>query len=364
VTRVCSVKRKSPDFSDFHKSSVFGEGMVMSIDSTFDPRAALVRTKYFNQYPEPLERWLWKQGLPQAAERVFWLHWSEGRRNGDWCSEIPVKRVALECCVDPSTVTRSYQLLKAKGLIRREDPGRDAANPFCQATAITEVRLPREFITELSRSPNRPQRDATATEAPAIRQPASVVTGPERSAAIAAPAEFESTPRAARASREQTRALWGRASEAERARFFTASRDRLTSFEFDVDTQLTPEDRGQILAQLAQLAAARPAAPASSAPKAARTPASPRRLTVLELARVRKRILESVPAAAVAEVLRQVIWAVEQGALQRFDLSLALNIAIKKIREGAWSRPHRMPPNWMPKGEARERTAPEQCSAA
>src|ERR1700690_2593654 len=98
----------------------------MSIDSPFDPRVALVRTKYFSQYPQPLERWLWKQGLPQAAERVFWLHWSEGRRNGDWCSEIPVRRVALECCVDPSTVTRSYKLLKAKGLIRREDPGRDS----------------------------------------------------------------------------------------------------------------------------------------------------------------------------------------------------------------------------------------------
>jgi len=362
VTRVSSVKRKSPDFSDFYKSSVFGEGMVMPIDSPFDPRAALVRTKYFNQYPQPLERWLWKQGLPQAAERVFWLHWSEGRRNGDWCSEIPVKRVALECCVDPSTVTRSYQLLKAKGLIQREDPGRDPANPFCQATAITEVRLPREFITELSRSPNRPQRDATA--APAIPSAASWVGELERSAAIAAPAQIESTPRAARSSREQSRALWNRASEAERARFFTASRDRLTSFEFDPDTQLSPEDRGQILAQLAQLAAARPTVPASSAPKAARTEARPRRLTVLELARVRKRILESVPAAAVAETLRQVIWAVEQGALQRFDLSLALNIAIKKIREGAWSRPHRMPPNWMPKGEPRERTVPEQCSAA
>src|SRR5450631_2539283 len=143
---------------------MFGEGLAMSIDSPFDPRTALVRTKYFNQYPQPLERWLWKQALPQAAERVFWLHWAEGRRNGDWCSEIPIKRVALECCVDISTVTRSYQALKSLGLIRREDPGRDPGNPFCQATAITEVRLPRQFLTELSRSPNRPQREAVSGE--------------------------------------------------------------------------------------------------------------------------------------------------------------------------------------------------------
>src|SRR5271170_697922 len=124
----------------------------MSIESPFDPRSALVKTKYFSLHPKPLERYLWRQSLPPAAERVFWLHWEAGMQNGDWCSEIPLKRVALECCVDPSTVTRAYQLLKALGLIRRQDPG----NPFQQATAITEVRLPREFVSELSRSPNRP----------------------------------------------------------------------------------------------------------------------------------------------------------------------------------------------------------------
>jgi len=53
-------------------------------------------------------------------------------------------------------------------LIRREDPGRDPSNPFCQATAITEVRLPREFITELARSPNRPLRDPNPAETLAV----------------------------------------------------------------------------------------------------------------------------------------------------------------------------------------------------
>ena len=133
----------------------------MSIEthtSTRDPRTALVREKYFSLRPKPLERWLWQQGLPQAAERVFWVHWEEGMKAGDWCSQVPLKLVASMCCVDPSTVTRAYQVLKKLDLIRREDPGRDPGNPFQQATAITEVRIPRELLTELSRAPNRPQR--------------------------------------------------------------------------------------------------------------------------------------------------------------------------------------------------------------
>jgi hypothetical protein len=338
----------------------------MSIDSPFDPRTALVRTKYFNQYPQPLERWLWRQGLPQAAERVFWLHWAEGRRNGDWCSEIPIKRVALECCVDASTVTRSYQVLKAKGLIKREDPGRDPGNPFCQATAITEVRLPRDFLTELSRSPNRPIKDASSGEPAAIPAPARAALIQPVAAPDAAqnPPSTSTISRSSRPSRQATQALWSRVSEAERTRFFTASRDRMTCLEFDADTRLTPEDRGQLLAQLAQLAAAKPA-PAARQPSAARLSyAGPRRLSVLDLARTRKRIFDAVAATAAPEMLRQVIWAVEQGALRRFDLSLALNIALKKIREGAWSKPNRMPPNWLPGATAAERALPEQCSAA
>ena len=329
----------------------------MPMDSPFDPRTALVRTKYFNQYPRPLERWLWSQGLPQAAERVFWLHWTEGKRNGDWCSEIPLKRVSHECCVDVSTVTRSYQVLKAKGLIKREDPGRDPGNPFCQATAITEVRLPREFLTELSRSPNRPLPGAVQT-------PAHEALVPSVAAAATAASPPTAAARGSRPSRQDIQSLWRRVSDAERARFFTASRDRITCLEFDPDTRLTPEDRGQILAQLAQLAAAKPV-PTAGAPSAARPPcAGPRRLSVLDLARARKRILDAVPAAAAPEILRQVLWAVEQGALRRFDLSLALNIALKKIREGAWSKPNRMPPNWMPGARGGERAVPEQCSAA
>src|ERR1035438_8841965 len=126
-------------------------------ENTHDPRVVLKRDKYFSLRPRPLEQWLWRQGVAPSAERVFWLHWHEGMRNADWCSELPIRRVAQQCCLDVSTVTRSYQLLSGLGLIRRADPGRDPANPFQQATAITEVLVPRELLVELDRHPNRPQ---------------------------------------------------------------------------------------------------------------------------------------------------------------------------------------------------------------
>jgi hypothetical protein len=322
----------------------------MSFESAHDPRSALVKTKYFSLHPKPLERWLWKQALPPAAERVFWLHWEAGMQNGDWCSEIPLKRVAFECCVDPSTVTRAYQLLKALELIRREDPGRDPNNPFQQATAITEVKLPRELISQLNQSPNRPSKSQAPESDP--------------QAASRAEKPLEPATAKARTSRHETQAMWSRASATERARYFAASRDRLTALEFDANTQLTPEDRGEILSQLAQVAAARPKA---SQPKPAATASAhtcPRRLSVLELARIRKQIQELVPITNSPEILRQVTWAVEQGALQRFTVSLAINIALKKIREGAWARPHRMPPNWLPRELKPAHAQPEPCSAA
>jgi hypothetical protein len=318
----------------------------MSIENR-DPRVVLVRDKYFSLRPKPLERWLWQQGVPQTAERVFWLHWEEGMKAGDWCSQLPIKRVASLCCIDPSTVTRAYQLLKTLGLIRREDPGRDAANPFQQATAVTEVRVPRELLVELDRSPSRAslkRRDgASETPAVAATEPAPVA------ARVPAPAHCPT--------RQEAQAMWGRASDGEKARFFQASRAGVRWIEFDTTTRLTPEDRGRVLAQLEQMARARAAPPAR--PKCVQTAeySKPRKLSLLELARTRKRITETVVAHEVPEVLRQVIWAVEEGALRRFDLPLAVNIALKKIREGCWTRPNRMPPNWL-------RAQPETCSAA
>jgi hypothetical protein len=53
-----------------------------------------------------------------------------------------------------------------------------------------------------------------------------------------------------------------------------------------------------------------------------------------------------------------VVFAVEEGALAKFPVPLAVNIALKKIREGVWSCPNRMPPDW-----GVRRALPEPCTA-
>jgi len=330
----------------------------MSIENTRDPRSVLVREKYFSLHPKPLERWLWQQSLPQAAERVFWLHWEEGMQRGDWCSELSLRQVARECCVDLSTVTRAYQVLKGSGLIRREDPGRDPANPFQQATAITEVRLPRALLVELGRFPDRPRRPDVGAEKPQSRfegQGAPLPDSPEIPAQ--APAEAANTPMA-RLARAESAALMRKLSDRERSEFFLASRDRRSAMTFDERTALNPEQRGLVLGILAQISSSRPAATTATPVARMVGPAKPRRLSPLDAARLRRQILGLVPAADGAEFFRQVLWSVEEGALRRFDARLAANIALKKIREGAWTRPNRMPPNWL------RGAAPETCSAA
>jgi hypothetical protein len=334
----------------------------MSMQNERDVRAVLVREKYFTLRPKPLERWLWQQGLPQAAERVFWLHWEEGMRRGDWCSELSLKQVARECCVDPSTVTRAYQVLKGLELIRREDPGRDAANPFQQAIAVTEVRVPRDLLVTLGQSPSRPQRAQTAAKAARAPLGGSDDIIPPQTAITAQEASPAAEAAAARPTREESATLMRKLSDTERAQFFMASRDRRTSMSFDAGTALDPEERGRVLELLTQISTERPTAaeqprraPMASPPKDF---AKPRKLSTLETARLRRGIGELVGAVAGAEIFRQVLWSVEEGALRRFDARLAANIALKKIREGAWTRPNRMPPNWL------RGAAPETCSAA
>jgi hypothetical protein len=329
----------------------------MPIETTRDPRAILVREKYFTLRPKPLERWLWRQGLPQAAERVFWLHWEEGMRRGDWCSELSLKQVARECCIDASTVTRAYQVLKGLELIRREDPGRDPGNPFQQAIAVTEVRVPRDLLLHLAHTPNRtqgPRIEAKTSKAPISEQRIPILAQrPSPAAAVASRTKLN---------REASTALMRKLSETERMAFFVASRDRRTSMAFDAATALSPEERGRVLELLTQISTEMPkTSEASKHPNAtaeSKEFARARRLSPLEAARLRKRIGEIVPTAGCPEVFRQVLWSVEEGALRRFDARLATNIALKKIREGDWTRPNRMPPNWLRKA------APETCSAA
>jgi hypothetical protein len=319
----------------------------MSIENSRDARAVLAREKYFSLRPKPLERWIWRQGIPQAAERVFWMHWEEGMRRGDWCSELALKQVARECAVDTSTVTRAYQVLKRFGLIRREDPGREPANPYRQAIAVTEVLAPRELTLNLTRFPSRVR--AGHPEAPAPRQ---------GEAMPVLPAPANSAPLISRA---ESKLLMNKLSEHERQEFYLATRDRRTAMTFDENTALSPEERGRVLVLLTGVSSATPTLGKATVPPAIARPASyakPRRLSVLEAARVRAAVHPLAPVGDSAELFRQVLWSIEEGALRRFDARLALNIALKKIREGAWTRPHRLPPNWL--ATAR----PETCNAA
>ena len=57
--------------------------------------------------------------------------------------------------------------------------------------------------------------------------------------------------------------------------------------------------------------------------------------------------------------MREILWSMEEGALNRYEIPLAINTALKLVREGRWTRPNRMPPNW--RGS---RAAAETCSAA
>ena len=345
-----------------------------------DPRDRLVREKYFCIRPRPLERWLWSQRIPSSAERVFWLHWQEGMQRTDWCSEIPLSRVAHECDLDVSTVTRAYQLLIRLGCLRRTDPGRNPANPFQQATAITEVRIPRELLVELDRHPSRRASKPTPTNpeqqgravAATPTAVASLSPPPDPSAAEPSP---PTDPFPGLTGRERARALsqlTDPMSDPERHAYQEALRLHRSNMTFDPQTTLTADARAKILATLALLAA--PPNPSPTAQATVRTPASPqpravRNLSLFELARLNRELQTTVSPSQAPELLRQVTWSLQLGALKRFDTRHALNIALKKIRAGLWTRPHRMPPNWAPCGvqalpAAQPHTLPEPCRAA
>jgi hypothetical protein len=378
--------------------------MSVENENLRDPRNRLVREKYFCIRPRPLERWLWSQRIPASAERVFWLHWQEGMQQGDWCSELPLRRVARECDLDVSTVTRAYQILMRIGCLRRTDPGRDSANPFQQATAVTEVRLPRELLLELDRHPNRqPNRRPIAapssrceqgraathippeTEAPmgalaSTATPASgEIPGPQPVPTIPeSPDPFPSLRGRARA--QALSQLLEHLSRTERHAYQEALRRHRATMEFDLDSTVPLATRVQLQQLLATLAApcpsslcaspsptpgscrelpsaqsplsqtllhpnARGSAPASSTSTfTASRP--PKKLSLFDLGRLHRALQFSTSAAAAPELLRQVVWSIEKGALTRFDTRHALHIALKKIREGLWTRPNRMPPNW------------------
>jgi hypothetical protein len=293
--------------------------------------------------PKPLERWLWAQRISPAAERVFWLHWQEGMQRGDWCSELPLRRVARECCVDISTVTKAYQRLARLGCLRRTDPGRDPQNPFQQATALTEVRIPRDLLAELDRHPNRRTQMSEKSEKCVQAQP-----DPRQVAdCVSAPQALD--PFAGMSGRERLKALsrlTAAMSAAEQTQYRDAQRNQAGHMAFDADSKLAAADQGRVLQLLGILAKSPPQTTPSPASSSAPTPHAPRKLSTFELARLKRDIQATAGSASTPELLRQVIWSIEEGPLQRFTGTHAIHIALKKIRERAWTRPNRMPPNW------------------
>jgi hypothetical protein len=325
------------------------EGVSMSIESSrtgevrpresADPRSALAQERYFTARPEPLETWLWEAEVPAGAERVFWLHWREGARSGDWCSQISISAVASHCRVDQSTVTRAYQLLAGLGVLRRTDPGRDPKNPFCQATAVTEVLIPRVLLGRLHTLPKRQRAKPRVAERPC---PAPIVVSeapkPDPAASVRVPM---------RERLRQLAALTSSFSEAEKERWQVANHQHLATIAFDSDTRVPAAIQAQALAFLASISmrVTPPPAP-NNAPPAAKA-AGPRRVSVFDLARIRRSLQSLSGENDVAELCRQILWATEEGALSKHSPALAINIALKKVREGLWTRPNRMPPNWV-----------------
>lgn len=307
-----------------------------------DPRTRLVQEKYFTMRPQPLERWLWRQHIPATAERIFWFHWAEGARSGDWCSQAALSFVAQECEVDTSTVTRAYQVLIRLGVLRRTDPGRDPANPFARATSITEVLLPRDLLQKLHSMPNRPRLRAAAASHPSI-SPASAAVAP---AAPDRPADpYRHLSLAER--RERIRSLSERLSKSERERWHQAVCGSASQIEFDPDTRIP----AAVQAEMNQfLAARRPVEPPAARPSSSRAHVTgARRLSIFEVARVRREVQRLAGTQNGDELAHQVLWAIEgaAGSLRQFEPAHALNIALKMLRTSQWRRPHRMPPNWI-----------------
>lgn len=386
--------------------------MPSGFENDQDPRSRLVREKYFCVRPRPMERWLWSKRVPASAERVFWLHWQEGMQRGDWCSEVPLSRVARECQLDVSTVTRAYQILTRLGCLRRTDQGRDPANPFQQATALTEIRIPRELLMELHGHPNRratsglqergsaqPRQGAEEgspvghhQEAAQERQQSSaeaagaaVVDGfvgegsclphamqgaPATEPASITTAEHAPTdPFSGLSGRERVRAISkviDTLSPSERHAYQEALRMHQPNMAFDADTRISESDRmtlRQILASMCRSTLHdQDSSPSPSIRSSCARAQRNRRLTPFELGRLSRDLQSASSTAAAPELMRQVVWSIESGALKRFDPRHALHIALKKIREGKWTRPHRMPPNWS--RALSNAPAPEACGHA
>jgi len=191
------------------------------------------------------------------------------------------------------------------------------------------------MLPQLDRYPNRTRvaHDPLPAASPVVEAPAAARTDPFPGLSL----------------RQKLRALGeltALMSACERRQFDEAQRLHAQSMSFEEASRLGPGQRATVLQWLEACAVK----PTARAPESARLPtpqaAGPRQLTVFELARLRRELQAVVDPSQVAERLREVVWSIEEGALRRFQSLHAMRIALKKIRDGLWSRPNRMPPNW------------------
>ena len=323
-----------------------------------DPRRVLCERKYFGMRPQPLEQHLYSLNLSQCAERVFWLHWDAGYLRGDFTSEIAISEVARRVRANSSTVTRAYQALREHGLIRRQDPGRDPSRPFCQATAVTEVLLPRDALPALLGSPERmvPAGKMQTDGATLVRRHADSSTQVNASTPqpdlVKDKQQEQLEALRAKFSGRASQTVFAKLSDDERADLFNAQRlaqaGQPQAWQPASDTRL---DTGEILwlrDYLARYANESKQRPASEMPAKGAACAKPgiRRICTFSLAYLRKQLTQHLTAGEVDEKYREIVWAAEEGALMKFEPRLAINIALKKLKEGVWTRPNRMPPNW------------------
>jgi hypothetical protein len=151
----------------------------------------------------------------------------------------------------------------------------------------------------------------------------------------------------ARERRQALTALLAALSSAERRQFHEALRMRQPHVAFEADSRLDEQGRAALL-QFLEIAATKPSPATTIASSTAGASASSmsRKLTTFELARLRRDLHTTAGTERVPQLMREIVWAIEQGALARFTTLHGMRIALKKIREGAWTRPNRMPPNW------------------
>lgn len=375
----------------------------MRLEDAQDPRRILCEKKYFGLRPEPLEQYLYSLRLSQTAERVFWLHWDLGLRSGAFVSELSLREVARRCHCTESSVTRAYQVLKARGLLRRQDPGRDPRRPFQQAIALTEVLLPAAALGRLLGAPNRgghtarnpgeqPEMAASSRETAIPREsgqrpsssPANATTGTECSTQGAVPQPTRDT---------QTVLEAAESLPTDPATYWLQCLERLrtTVPESDFTTWLRPLQpyaverqlilfapnsfaierlKGGLAAQirtlLKELAPTlqgveirvgnrpTPTTPPTSPGFKSRLGISPYvrqpskpRLNEFLLAQLRQRLSKLSLGEELEQRFCEAAWSIEYGALTKVvDRVKAINAAVKLIREGEWTRPNRMPPNW------------------